>query len=122
MTDLDSNSRLVADLVADTDVFEVQGSSAEPIALDNQYLLAKRPRTDVGNTLLELDGKPVIAEDSEECSFFKRLRVLGPQSIMLESLDKTGAEGLIPLSTGSGRSDPALIRIREVVGVIFEKL
>ena len=67
---------MVADLVTDTDVFEVQGSSAEPIALDRQYRLTKPPMDDLAKALSELDGKPVIAEDSEECTFFKRLRVL----------------------------------------------
>ena len=121
-TDLEADSGLVSELVADTDVFEVQGSSAEPIALDNQYLVAKRPRTDMATALRELDGKPVIAEDSEECAYFKRLRVFGPKSIMLESLDKTGVEGLIRLSADSAGPDPVLTRIREVVGVIFDKL
>ena len=121
-TDLDANNRVVADLVADTDVFEVQGSSAEPIALENQYLLAKRAKTDVQVALRELDGRPVIAEDSENCAFFKRLRVLDFKSVILESLDKTGSEGLIPLSTEPGGVTTLLTRVREVVGVIFDRL
>ena len=43
-TSLESDNGMVADLIADTDVFQVQGSSAEPIALDRQYLLAKSAR------------------------------------------------------------------------------
>ena len=79
VTSLEADNRMVADLVADTDVFEVQGSSAEPTALNEQYLLAKSRTADLAKALEELDGKPVIAEDSEGCAFFKRLRVPGYQ-------------------------------------------
>ena len=120
-TDLDTNSKLVAGLVADTDVFEVLGSSAEPIALDKQYLLAKPQRIDLGLVLRELEGKPVIAEDSEDSAFFKRLRVLDSRSVILESLDKTGSEAPIHLSTDPKKPGPLLARIREVVGVVFER-
>ena len=121
-TDLDASNKMVADLVANTEVFEALGSSAEPIALNNQYILAKSAQTDLATALRELDGRPVIAEDSEDCAFFKRLRVLNSTSVVLESLDKTGAEGLILLSTNPGGSSPMLTRIREVVGVVFDKV
>ena len=120
--DLDASNKMVADLVADTDVFEALGSSAEPIALNNQYLLAKSAKTDLAEALRELDGKPVIAEDSEDRAFFKRLRLLNSTSVILESLDKTGSEGLILLSTDPGGSSPMLTRVREVVGVLFDKV
>ena len=121
-TALEANSRMVAALISDTDAFEIQGGSAEPIALENQYLLAKPAKTDLAMGVRDLDGKPVIAEDNEDCAFFKRLRVLDDHSVLLESLDKTGAEGLIRLSTIPEASDPTLTKIREVVGVIFDKL
>lgn len=121
-TALGADDRLVAALIADTDVFEVQGSSAEPIALDKQYLLAKPASNDLAKALGELDGRPVIAEDSEECAFFKRLRLLDSGSVVLESLDKTGSEGLIPLSVHSEGDVPKLKRIREVIGVVFDRL
>ena len=121
-TNLAADNEIVMDLVADTDVFEVQGSSAEPIALDRQYLLAKPAKDDLATALGELDGKPVIVEDSEDCAFFKRLRVLDSQSVVLESLDKTGHEDIVRLSTDTNQSGPLLVRIREVVGVIFDKL
>ena len=120
-TTLEGDNGMVADLVTDTDVFEVQGSSAEPIALDRQYLLAKQPKDDLAKALSELDGKPVIAEDSEDCTFFKRLRVLDARSVILESLDKTGSEEIVRLATDPEQSDPMLIRVREVVGVVFDK-
>ncbi len=121
-TALAAENRVVATLIADTDVFEVQGRSAEPIALDKQYLLAKPAKNDLAKALRELDGRPVIAEDSEECAFFKRLRRLDSGSVILESLDKTGSEGLIRLSVHSGGDAPKLKRIREVVGVVFDRL
>ena len=120
-TELDTNDALVANVVADTDVFEVQGSSAEPIALDKQYLLAKPQRIDLGQALRELEGRPVIVEDSEDCAFFKRLRVLDSRSVILESLDKTGLEPPIRMSTNSEGPGPSLARVREVVGVVFDK-
>ena len=121
-TSLEADNGMVADLVADTDVFEVQGSSAEPIALDKQYLLAKSARDDLAKALIELEGKPVIAEDSEDCAFFKRLRVLDAKSVILESLDKTGSEEMVRLSTDPEQPGPMLVRVREVVGVVFDKM
>ena len=121
-TGLEADNGMVADLVADTDVFEVQGSSAEPIALDKQYLLAKSARDDLAKALDELDGKPVIAEDNEDCAFFKRLRVLDAKSVILESLDKTESEEMVRLSTDPEQPGPMLVRVREVVGVVFDKM
>ena len=121
-TSLEADNVMVADLVADADVLEVQGNSAEPIALDRQFLLAKSARDDLAKALDELDGKPVIAEDSEDCAFFKRLRVLDAKSVILESLDKTGSEEMVRLSTDPEQPDPMLVRVREVVGVVFDKM
>ncbi len=121
-TSLEAGNGLVADLVADAVVFEVQGSSAEPMALDKQYLLAKPARVDLAKALDELDGRPVIAEDSEDCAFFKRLRVLDTRSVILESLDKTGSEEMVHLWTDLEQPGPMLVRVREVVGVVFDKV
>ncbi len=122
VTSLEADNGMVADLVVDTDVFEVQGSSAEPTALNEQYLLAKSPRDDLAKALEELDGKPVIAEDSEGCAFFKRLRVLDTRWVILESLDKTGSEEMVRLSTDPEQLGPMLVGVREVVGVVFDKM
>ena len=121
VTHLGADNEVVTDLIADTDVFEVQGSSAEPLALDKQYLLAKPAADDYAAAVRQLDGRPVIAEDSENCAFFKRLRVFDSQSVVLESLDNSGLEGPIILSVDSRGSDPQLTRVREVVGVIFDQ-
>ena len=121
VTDIDPDNFQVANLIANTNLFEVQGSSAEPIALDRQYLLAKPATDDLARSLRSLDSRPVIAEDSEGCAFFKRLRALEHQCVFLESLDNTGTEGPIRLSTKPGESVPFLTRVREVVGVLFDK-
>ena len=122
VTSLEADNGMVADLVADTDVFEVQGSSAEPTALNEQYLLAKPPTVDLAKALEELDGKPVIAEDSEGCAFFKRLRVLDGKSVILLSMDKTGSDEMVRLSTDPEQPGPMLVGVREVVGVVFDKV
>ena len=64
----------------------------------------------------------MIAEDGEGCAFFKCLRLLDTESVMLESLDKTGLEGPVLLSVDPEGSSPVLTRLREVVGVVFDKL
>ncbi|MEQ8585009.1 MAG: hypothetical protein RIE83_01155 [Thalassobaculaceae bacterium] len=121
-TDLDAEHELTGNLVADTEVFEILGSSAEPLALDKQLVLAKPPKTDLSTGLAELNGKPVIAENDEGHAFFKRLRILDSNSVVLESLDRAGTEGLILLSTDPvARPGSCLTRIREVVGVIFDR-
>ena len=122
VTSLEADNGMVADLVAETDVFEVQGSSAEPTALNEQYLLAKSQRDDLAKALEDLDGKPVIAEDSEGCAFFKRLRVLDGKSVILESMDKTGFDEMVRLSTDPEQPGPMLVGVREVVGVVFDKV
>ena len=121
VTELEADDIVVADLIAGTDVFEVQGTSAEPIALNKQYLLAKRAAVDLSKSLREMDDKPVIVEDNEDCVYFKRLRILDETSVVLESLDKTGFEGLVRLSIDPSGQFPLLTRIREVVGVVFDK-
>ena len=120
-TALDAQDRIVQSMVADTVVFEVQGSSAEPLALDGQFLLAKPPATNLSRSIADLDGKPVIAETSDGSAFFKRLRSIGRGVVVLESLDKTGRESLIVVDIDDTESQAHLLRLREVVGVIFDK-
>ena len=44
-----------------------------------------------------------------------------PRSVILESLDKTGSEEIVRLATDPEQSDPMLVRVREAVGVVFDK-
>lgn len=106
---------MVADLVTDTDAFEVRDGSAEPVASDRQYLLAQSPKDDLAGALSVSDGKPLIAEDSEGRTYFKRFRVLDASSVILESLDKVGSEEIVRLSTDPEQPDPMLVR------VVFDK-
>ena len=68
-TALESDNGMVADLVTDTDAFEVRESSAEPVASDRQYLLAQPSKDDLAGALSVSNGKPLIAEDSEDRTY-----------------------------------------------------
>jgi hypothetical protein len=95
---------------------EVVGRSAEPFALDGQYLLVrKRTGTD---SLQSLEGKPVIAGDTDGNRYFKRLRVTADR-IVLESLDVGGDHGPVVLHHPGG-SGNAIADIWVVIGVLFE--
>ena len=96
---------------------EVSGSSAEPMALDRQYLLVGSPMS-VKEAEQALDGRPVIAEASDGGQYFKRLRVEA-NDLILESLEIGGDFPPIVLARS-----PGLLRhltgIRPVLGVLFE--
>ncbi|WP_152643513.1 hypothetical protein [Paracidovorax citrulli] len=99
---------------------EVAGQSAQPLALDGQFLIvgAKvRDRQD----LVRLDGLPVIALDSEQHRYFKRLRLMSNELVVLESLDGGGEyppEVLSVEATSYGKR--VLEECWEVLGIIFE--
>lgn len=107
-----------ADLVGNAlGLVEVVGKSAEPHALDKQYLIVKNELTFV-EALKTLEGKPIIAADTDENYYFKRLRTASDR-IVLESLDSGGDYGPVVLSLpGSGRN--CLKRVWPVVGILFE--
>lgn len=121
VTALEANDQTVASLVADTEAFEVRGSSAEPLALDKQFILAKPPNEDLVTAVLGLEGKPVIAESEQGYVFFKRLWGIDSNYVVLESLDKSGVEGVTRFSIGQEGPSPSLVRVREVVGIVFDK-
>ncbi len=97
---------------------QVDGQSAEPIALDKQYLIIQEsiPAEDAGHAL---DGKAVIAEDSDGSCFFKRLRVQSDGIVVLESLDSGGQYPPVVLSP-RGSSGVQLKQIWPVAGILFE--
>ena len=107
-----------ADLVANAlGLVEVDGRSAEPHALDKQYLIVKKELVP-DEALKTLDGKPIIAADSDDNYYFKRLRS-AKDRIVLESLDSGGDYGPVVLSLpGSGEN--CLQRVWPVAGVLFE--
>tara|TARA_R110000868_G_scaffold394009_1_gene665188 strand:- start:323 stop:4255 length:3933 start_codon:yes stop_codon:yes gene_type:complete len=96
---------------------QVAGHSAEPLALDEQFLIIRDELRDF-SFLSTLDGRPVVAEDSNGEHYFKRLRLAGGQ-VVLESMDSGGDfEALLLAMPGSqGKS---LSRIWPVTGVLFE--
>jgi hypothetical protein len=97
---------------------QVSGGSAEPQALDGQYLLIEDAiAPDVACRLL--DGRPVIATDSEGHQYFKRLRAVSSEGVVLESMQSGGDYPPVFLST-PGKGGTTIDRIWPVVGVLFE--
>jgi len=97
---------------------EVVGQSAEPRALNRQYLIVKREIT-ATEALKTLDGKPIIAADTDDNRYFKRLRIIGTDAIVLESLDSGGDYGPVVLAQ-PGKGANCLERVWPVAGVLFE--
>jgi hypothetical protein len=96
----------------------VDGHSAEPHALDKQFLIIANP-TSVAEARKKLEGQPVIAEDSSGCRYFKRLRC-GDGLVILESLEIGGDFPPIVLADKPG----AVLHISSiwpVFGVLFER-
>jgi len=96
---------------------EVVGQSAEPLALNAQYLIIKK-EIDADRAISSLVGKPVVASDSDDNTYFKRLQVVDGQ-VVLESLDIGGDFPPVVLHA-SGASQKTLNRIWPVAGVLFE--
>jgi hypothetical protein len=97
---------------------EVVGQSAEPYALSGQYLMVKKEITAI-EALKTLDGKPIIAADTDHNQYFKRLRIAGTDRIVLESLDSGGDYGPVVLAP-PGMGTNCLERVWPVAGVLFE--
>lgn len=97
---------------------EVVGQSAEPCALHGQYLIIKNEIT-AEEALRTLDGKPVIVGDTDDNRYFKRLRLVATDEVVLESLDAGGYYGPEVISL-PGKGKNCLARVWPVVGVLFE--
>jgi len=97
---------------------EVTGHSAEPLALKAQYLITREEIT-AKEALKTLDGKPIIAADTDGNRYFKRLRIATSDVIVLESLDSGGDYGPVVLSQ-PGKGTNCLERVWPVAGVLFE--
>ena len=96
---------------------EVMGQSAEPHALHGQYLILGK-QVSAADALKRLDGKPVIASDSDGNRYFKRLRV-GKDRVVLESLDSGGDYAPVILELPDSGSN-CLHQVWPVAGVLFE--
>jgi hypothetical protein len=101
-----------------TGLIEVVGQSAQPLALDKQHLFLGEQVQDARD-LRRLDGMPVIAADSEDNWYFKRLRLATPELFILESLDG-GGEYPPEVLWAQGSGNRSLSHVWEVLGVLFE--
>jgi len=97
----------------------VNGDSAEPHALDKQFLIIANPMP-VPEACKKLEGQPVIAEDSSGSRYFKRLRSGGEGVVILESLEIGGDFPPIVLADKPG-SALRIQTIWPVLGVLFER-
>jgi len=99
-------------------LIKVIGQSAEPYALNGQYIVI-RNELSVEEAVKTLDGKPIIAVDTNNSRYFKRLRITTGDQIVLESLDSGGDYGPIVLAM-PGKGKNCLARVWPVAGVLFE--
>ena len=98
---------------------EVMGQSAEPYALNGQYLIVKNPITPQG-AMTSLQGRPVIATDTDGNTYFKRLGGVANDRIVLESLDSSGTHSPVILLQ-PGEEGICLEKAWPVAGVLFEQ-
>jgi hypothetical protein len=101
-------------------LFKVQGRSAEPLALDGQYLMT-RDALSPEEAVRQFDGRLVVAVDQDGAKYFKRLRRAEDSFVILESLNPDGSTSaeLMTLSSDELRL-PRLTHVLPVVGVLFE--
>ena len=99
-------------------LFEVEGRSAEPIALAGQLLITREATTTI-EQVKALDGRPVVAIDEDGTRYIKRLRCRGDLAV-LESLNQDGTTATELLSFDGTQGFPKLAQALEVIGVIFE--
>lgn len=109
---------LVEKTLANARLFEVQGRSAEPIALESQLLIT-HPTTFGPEALKYLEGRLAVAVDDVGARYFKRLRVHNTL-VVLESLNPDGSTPAQLLSLDGSDGLPKLTGLLEVVGVLFE--
>jgi hypothetical protein len=97
---------------------EVDGQSAEPLALHGQYLIVRSPLTPADAVRL-LSGKPIIAQDANGAFYFKRLRDNEGRGVILESLDAGGGYPPLVLAAPGGEGN-TIKQVWPVAGVLFE--
>lgn len=97
---------------------EVEGKSAEPLALDGQYLIVKDALSSQ-EAIRTQDARPVIVEDTNGAHYFKRLRLQPDGSAVLESLHSGGEYSPIVLAS-VGSANNCLRKLWPVAGVLFE--
>lgn len=105
-------------LLNHTRLFKVQGQSAEPIALDSQYLITGQEIT-LQQEMTNMDGCLVIAADIEGTRYFKRMRIVENALVILESLNPDGFNPSIIASLDDS-TNIQLTSLLPVNGVLFE--
>ena len=105
-------------MLRDAKLFQVAGRSAEPVALDGQYIIT-HPVTLTSAALERLEGRLVIAVDENGSRYFKRFRPHS-QMVVLESLNPDGTTPSELLSFEGEQGFPKLTALMEVVGILFE--
>jgi len=99
-------------------LFKVEGRSAEPIALEGQYIMT-RDKAVKAEAIVSLDGRLVVGIDEEGTRYFKRLRCHG-NLVVLESLNPDGLTAAEVLSLDGSHSLPRIAEALEVIGILFE--
>ena len=100
-------------------LFKVNGRSAEPLALDGQFLMT-RDALLAHDGVDQLDGRLVVAVDEGGATYFKRLRRLNGPLVILESLNPDGTAPAELLSLDGANEIPRLTHLLPVIGVLFE--
>ena len=106
-------------LLNKANLFKVKGRSAEPIALDGQYLMVGQAIDDV-QEWKKLDGQLVVCIDSDDNSYFKRFRPKPSGIYILESLNPDGTTSAEILSHDEQSNLPQISQVLPVLGVLFE--
>jgi len=99
-------------------LFKVQGRSAEPIALDGQFLITSEVTKTIKD-IKALEGQPVVAIDENGTRYFKRLRFRG-DLVVLETLNQDGTTAAELLSFDGSLGLPKIAGAFEVIGVLFD--
>ncbi|MEP7245276.1 MAG: AAA family ATPase [Gammaproteobacteria bacterium] len=101
-------------------LFKVTGRSAEPIALDGQFLMTQKA-VSPEYAIQSLNGELVVAVDQEGTTYFKRLRRASGHLVILESLNPDGTTAAEIMTVDDRTSGlPRLVSVLPVVGVLFE--
>lgn len=98
-------------------LLEVSGRSAEPIALNDQFLITRNIMT-TASEIRTLDGCPIVAVDEDGTRYFKRLQCSGRIAI-LESLNPDGTTASELLTFDDSLGLPKITHALEVIGVLF---
>ncbi|MGF1611935.1 MAG: hypothetical protein ACFCUQ_21230 [Kiloniellales bacterium] len=113
-----SDAAIVRAALKDARLFQIKGRSAEPIALEGQFLITHSVEYNSAS-LNAAEGQLVVAVDESGARYFKRLRLSGPVAV-LESLNPDGTTPTELLSLDGALGLPKLTGLLTVAGVLFE--